>query len=54
MGDPMKEGELAASNGEALSTNPYPNDSEAHEEWAEGWWYVHNSDEDGELKDDAA
>jgi len=53
MADPMEEGKLAAANGEPVSANPYPEDTENHEAWDEGWHYVHEVDEDGEVRDDA-
>jgi hypothetical protein len=49
----MDEGKLAASNGDALTSNPYPTDSEEHETWSEGWHYVHGTDEEGEPLNDA-
>jgi hypothetical protein len=51
--NPMEEGQLAAANSQPLSTNPYPEASEQHEEWAEGWHYAKDSDEDGESSGDA-
>jgi len=51
--DPFEEGKLAASQGKPASSNPYPEDSEEHVLWAEGYDYNAGSDEDGELQDDA-
>ncbi len=51
--DPFEEGKLAASQGEPASSNPYPEDSEDHALWAEGYEYFIGSNEDGEPKDDA-
>lgn len=53
MGEAMEEGKLAAANGEPLSANPYPQDSEDYEEWAEGWHYLQDVDEEGEPSDNA-
>ena len=53
MSDPMDEGKLAAANGLPLSENPYKQDTEEFESWAEGWHFYHDVDEDGELRDDA-
>jgi hypothetical protein len=53
MNDPMEEGKLAAANVEPKTANPYPPDTEAHEEWNEGWSHYHDVDEDGEPRDDA-
>ncbi len=40
--DPMEEGKVAAADGKPLSDNPYPAGSDAHEEWAKGWYYFHS------------
>jgi hypothetical protein len=50
--DPFEEGKLAASQGKPASANPYPPDSDDHEDWAEGHDYVSGSDDDDELMDD--
>ena len=51
--DPMEEGKLAAADGKPLSDNPYPAGSDAHEEWAKGWYYFHSIVDDREPLDDA-
>ena len=48
--DPFEEGKSAASQGKPASANPYPPDSDDHEDWAEGHDYVSGSDDD--LMDD--
>ena len=50
--DPMEEGKLAAADGKPLSDNPYPAGSDAHAEWAKGWYYFHSIVEDREPLDD--
>ena len=50
--DPFEEGKIAAQQGKPGSANPYPPDSDDHEDWAEGHDYVSGSDEDDELTDD--
>jgi hypothetical protein len=50
--DPFEEGKLAAQQGKPASANPYPPDSDDHEDWSEGYDYVSGSDEDDELTDD--
>ena len=34
--DPFEEGKAAAAQGKPASSNPYPPDSDDHEDWAEG------------------
>ena len=53
MNDPMEEGKLAAANGDPKTANPYPDASEAHVAWEEGWSYHHSVDDEGEARDDA-
>jgi hypothetical protein len=50
--DPFEQGRLAALQREPASSNPYPEDSDDHALWAEGYDSVTGADEDGELKDD--
>ena len=50
--DPFEEGKVAAQQGKPVSANPYPPDSDDHEDWAEGHDYVSGSDEDDELTDE--
>jgi hypothetical protein len=45
----MEEGKMAASQGEPITANPYPEDSDEHGYWEEGHNFVTGSDEDGEL-----
>jgi hypothetical protein len=52
-GDPFEEGKLAALQGEAASSNPYPKDSGEHDLWEEGYIYVAESDDEGESKGNA-
>lgn len=49
MGEPVERGANAAANQEALCTNPYPEGTDAHEQWIEGWHYYNDTDEDGEM-----
>jgi hypothetical protein len=51
--DPMEEGKLAAADGKPLSDNPYPAGSDAHEQWAKGWYYFHSIVEGREPQGDA-
>jgi len=44
--DPFEEGKVAAQQGKPASANPYPPDSDDHEDWAEGYDYVSGSDDD--------
>jgi hypothetical protein len=50
--DPFEEGKSAARQGKPASANPYPPDSDDHEDWAEGHDYLSGSDDDDELADD--
>jgi hypothetical protein len=50
--DPFEEGKAAARQGKPASANPYPPDSDDHEDWAEGYDYVSGSDDDDELMDE--
>jgi hypothetical protein len=50
--DPFEEGKAAAAQGKPASSNPYPPDSDDHEDWAEGHDYASGSDDDDELMDD--
>ena len=43
--DPFEEGKVAAQQGKPASANPYPPNSDDHEDWAEGHDYVSGSDE---------
>ena len=50
--DPMEEGKLAAANDLDVTENPYAEGTDHHARWEEGYWYVKNSDEEGEPLDD--
>ncbi len=50
--DPFEEGKVAAQQGKPASANPYPPDSDDHEDWAEGYDYVSGSDDDDDMDDE--
>jgi hypothetical protein len=50
--DPFEEGKAAAAQGKPASSNPYPPDSDDHEDWAEGHDYASGSDDDDEFADE--
>jgi hypothetical protein len=47
--DPFVEGKLAAAKGRTTTANPYSSGSNEHELWLEGYDYVKEADEDGNL-----
>jgi len=48
---PMAEGKLAATNGGATASNPYPKDTEEHAKWLEGYQDALDAEDDGMASD---
>ncbi|MFC5068609.1 ribosome modulation factor [Flaviflagellibacter deserti] len=49
----FQQGRAAAAEGRQAQDNPYEQGTRDHAEWFEGWQFVHDFEEDGEIPTDA-